>query len=76
MGRPTGIPRPAARDTLPTPSPGCPPRLQEEHPCALHHFDQIAERAAGKQVAVFLDYDGEWPARILLLLLCLALQSL
>ena len=31
---------------------------QEEHPCALHHFDQIAAAAAGKLVAVFLDYDG------------------
>jgi len=33
--------------------------LQEEHPCALHSFDQIAQQAAGKLVAVFLDYDGE-----------------
>ncbi len=31
---------------------------QEEHPCALHSFDQIAALAANKLVAVFLDYDG------------------
>ncbi|KAL4424174.1 hypothetical protein ABPG75_001475 [Micractinium tetrahymenae] len=31
---------------------------REEHPCALHSFDQIVAQAAGKLVAVFLDYDG------------------
>lgn len=31
---------------------------REEHPCALHNFDQVAAHAAGKLVAVFLDYDG------------------
>lgn len=31
---------------------------QEEHPCALHSFDQIASLAANKLVAIFLDYDG------------------
>lgn len=31
---------------------------QEEHPCALLNFSQIAAQAAGKLVAVFLDYDG------------------
>ncbi|PRW60926.1 trehalose-phosphate phosphatase A [Chlorella sorokiniana] len=31
---------------------------REEHPCALHSFDQIAALAANKLVAVFLDYDG------------------
>lgn len=36
--------------------PACTP--QEEHPCALHSFDQIAALAAGKLVSVFLDYDG------------------
>ena len=38
--------------------PSCHAAPQDEHPCALHHFDQIAARAAGKLVAVFLDYDG------------------
>lgn len=36
----------------------CGPLPQEEHPCALHNFDQIAALAANKLVAVFLDYDG------------------
>eukprot|EP00887_Chlorella_sp_A99_P006904 scaffold2.g6904.t1 len=31
---------------------------REEHPCALQHFDVLAAAAAGKLVAVFLDYDG------------------
>ncbi|KAI3424243.1 hypothetical protein D9Q98_009599 [Chlorella vulgaris] len=31
---------------------------REEHPCALLNFSQIAAQAAGKLVAVFLDYDG------------------
>lgn len=31
---------------------------QEEHPCALHSFDQIVAQAVDKLVAVFLDYDG------------------
>jgi hypothetical protein len=31
---------------------------QEEHPCALHNFNQIAAHAANKLVAIFLDYDG------------------
>lgn len=35
-------------------------RAQEEHPCALHSFDRIAALAAGKLVAVFLDYDGQF----------------
>lgn len=39
----------------------CGPLLQEEHPCALHNFDQIAALAANKLVAVFLDYDGAPP---------------
>ncbi len=45
--------------------------LQEDHPCALHHFDQIAARAAGKLVAVFLDYDGAQLAKRLLYTLLL-----
>ena len=32
--------------------------LQAHHPCALEHFDLFAAEAAGKLVAVFLDYDG------------------
>lgn len=43
------------------PSPA-PCLLQEHHPCALEHFDRFAAEAAGKLVAVFLDYDGELPA--------------
>jgi trehalose 6-phosphate phosphatase len=31
---------------------------QEDHPCLLQHFDQLEAAAAGKMVAVFLDYDG------------------
>lgn len=31
---------------------------REEHPCALHSFDQIVAQAVDKLVAVFLDYDG------------------
>ena len=42
------------------PAPCCASLLQEAHPCALHSFDQIAAQAAGKLVAVFLDYDGGW----------------
>ena len=31
---------------------------QAHHPCALEHFDMFTREAAGKLVAVFLDYDG------------------
>jgi len=32
--------------------------MQERHPSALDRFDALAAAAKGKQVAVFLDYDG------------------
>lgn len=32
--------------------------MQERHPSALDRFDALAAAAQGKQVAVFLDYDG------------------
>jgi hypothetical protein len=32
--------------------------VQERHPSALDRFDALAAAAKGKQVAVFLDYDG------------------
>lgn len=32
--------------------------LQADHPSALDEFDKITEAAAGKRIAVFLDYDG------------------
>jgi hypothetical protein len=32
--------------------------LQERHPWALGRFDALAAAAKGKQIAVFLDYDG------------------
>ncbi|KAK9820682.1 hypothetical protein WJX74_005534 [Apatococcus lobatus] len=31
---------------------------QARHPCALQRFSSIAQRARGKRLAVFLDYDG------------------
>jgi trehalose 6-phosphate phosphatase len=34
------------------------PVLQERHPSALDRFDALAAAAKGKQIAVFLDYDG------------------
>lgn len=33
--------------------------LQAQYPSLLEHFAQFEERAEGKRVAVFLDYDGE-----------------
>lgn len=41
-----------------TTAPAAAAQPQEEHPCALHNFDQIAALASNKLVAVFLDYDG------------------
>jgi hypothetical protein len=32
--------------------------LQDRHPWALGRFDALAAAAKGKQIAVFLDYDG------------------
>ena len=32
--------------------------FQERHPSALEMFDDLMGLAAGKQIAVFLDYDG------------------
>jgi hypothetical protein len=32
--------------------------MQERHPSALDRFEALAAAAKGKQVAVFLDYDG------------------
>lgn len=32
--------------------------FQEEHPCALASFHQMMNPAKGKQIVVFLDYDG------------------
>lgn len=32
--------------------------MQRKHPSALASFEQIAASAKGKQVVVFLDYDG------------------
>jgi trehalose 6-phosphate phosphatase len=32
--------------------------LQTKHPSALHTFEQIVKIAKGKQIVVFLDYDG------------------
>ena len=59
LGKQPRLAGPAGRrlQTLPHLRAACPP-AQEEHPCALHSFDQIAAEAAGKLVAVFLDYDG------------------
>ena len=32
---------------------------QAEHPSLLEHFGQFEQRAQGKRVTLFLDYDGE-----------------
>jgi trehalose-6-phosphatase len=34
------------------------PYNQQKHPSALAKFDQIVEVARGKQIIMFLDYDG------------------
>ena len=31
---------------------------QQKHPSALYKFDQILEVVKGKQIVMFLDYDG------------------
>ena len=31
---------------------------QQKHPSALYKFDQIVEVVKGKQIVMFLDYDG------------------
>lgn len=32
--------------------------MQEKHPSALSTFDKVMKEAKGKQVVMFLDYDG------------------
>jgi trehalose 6-phosphate phosphatase len=32
--------------------------MQEKHPSALDEFESLAAAASGKQIVMFLDYDG------------------
>ena len=45
-----------SKNGSPPPPPLPPP--QAAHPCVLQHFHQFEQAAAGKLVAIFLDYDG------------------
>lgn len=39
----------------------CPGAMQSQHPSLLQNFHEFEAQAAGKRVAVFLDYDGVLP---------------
>lgn len=32
--------------------------MQKRHPSALHNFDELMAASKGKQIVMFLDYDG------------------